>query len=97
MIAMYADNSTLLLHDAYDVQYALHIVEEFSKFSGLVLNKNKTEALMIGKETPDSTNGIKWISNESYIKFWEYILAPMRGWATLKKTGLEKLILLYVW
>ena len=67
-IAMYADDSTLLLHDEYDVQYALHIVEEFSKFSGLVLNKNKTEALMIGKETPDSTNGIKWISNESYIK-----------------------------
>ena len=67
-IAIYADDSTLLLHDEYDVQYALHIVEEFSKFSGLVLNKNKTEALMIGKETPDSTNGIKWISKESYIK-----------------------------
>ena len=29
-IAMYADDSTLLLHDEYDVQYALHIVEEFS-------------------------------------------------------------------
>ena len=67
-IAMYADDSTLLLHDEYDVQYALHIVEEFSKFSGLILNKNKTEALMIGKETPDSTNGIKWIPKESYIK-----------------------------
>ena len=46
----------------YELQHALHNVEEFSKFCGLVLKKNKTEALMIGKKKPDSTNGIKWIS-----------------------------------
>ena len=39
-----------------DVQYAVHIVAEFSKFSGLVLNKNKIEALMIGETITSVTS-----------------------------------------
>ena len=39
-----------------DVQYAVHNVAEFSKFSGLVLNKNKTEALMIDETITSVTS-----------------------------------------
>ena len=43
-ILLYADDVTMFLQDKEDVRIVLGIIEEFSKFSGLWLNKSKSEA-----------------------------------------------------
>ena len=48
-ISQLADDTTLFLKGANDVQNALNIVTLFGKHSGLKLNSNKTEAMWIGK------------------------------------------------
>ena len=88
---MYADDSTLLLHDEYDVQYALHIVEVFSKSSGWVLNKNKTKALKIDKKNTDSSNGVKWISKQNYINSLEVYCSSTEMFTNIEKTWKEDL------
>ena len=47
-ILLYADDVTLLLHDEKDMQLALRIIEQFSEFSGLHINKKKSEAMWLG-------------------------------------------------
>ena len=58
-LAMYADDTTLLMWDENDVQQVLKIVEDFSIFSGLLLNRNKTEAMSIGKDISGDSGGIR--------------------------------------
>ena len=60
-LAMYADDTTLLMWDENDVQQALKIVEDFSIFSGLLPNRNKTKAMSIGKDISGDPGGIRWI------------------------------------
>ena len=67
-LAMYADDTTLLMRDENDVQQALKIVEDFSIFSGLLLNRNKTEAMSIGKDISGDSGGIRWIPKNDYMK-----------------------------
>ena len=65
---MYADDTTLLSHDEDDVHNALQQVEKFALFSGLKLNRLKTEAMMIGKDPPEITSGFlasnRWIDED---------------------------------
>ena len=42
-MVLYADDNTLLMRDSNDVINALAIIDEFAEFSGLYMNKNKTE------------------------------------------------------
>ena len=65
---MYADDTTLLLHDEDDVHNALQEVEKFALFSGLKLNRLKTEAMMIGKDPPEITSGISWLPRGGLMK-----------------------------
>ena len=44
-----ADDTTLFLNSVLEVKIALQIIETFGKHSGLILNKNKTDAMFIGK------------------------------------------------
>ena len=67
-LGMYADDTTLLLHDEDDVHNALQEVEKFALFSGLKLNRLKTEAMMIGKDPPDITSGISWLPRGGLMK-----------------------------
>lgn len=48
-ISQLADNTTLFLQNADEISYVLEIIDKFGTFSGLKLNKNKTEGLWIGK------------------------------------------------
>ena len=49
-IALYADNLTLFLKDEHDMQQALEILAEFSTFSGLEINRMKSEAMWLGSK-----------------------------------------------
>ena len=47
-IAMYADDITLFLRNILDFRIAMNIINNFSEFSNLYINENKSEALKIG-------------------------------------------------
>ena len=47
-IKMYADDATLFLRDLIDYREVLSRIKQFSKFSGLFLNKQKSVAMLIG-------------------------------------------------
>ena len=44
-ILQYADDSTILVNDEKSILEVFHIIDKFTVFSGLVLNRNKTEAI----------------------------------------------------
>jgi hypothetical protein len=44
-----ADDTTLFCNSKEDVQKAMKEIEIFGSFSGLLLNRNKTEGVWIGK------------------------------------------------
>ena len=47
-ITQLANDTTLFVKNKIELSNALHIVDEFGLYSGLKLNKTKTEALLIG-------------------------------------------------
>ena len=47
-ILLYADDVTLLLRDRNDIPLVLQILDAYSKISGLVINRNKSQAMWIG-------------------------------------------------
>ena len=60
-----ADDMTLFLRDNKSVRSAIQIFEEFYRYAGLKLNKNKTEAMIIyndGSLHEDKKLGINWIN-----------------------------------
>ena len=63
-ILLYADDISLFLHDTHDLQLALNLINEFSLFSNLELNINKTEAMWLGSKagSREEYGGIKWKS-----------------------------------
>ena len=61
-LLLYADDITLFLQDRDDLKNALSLVAYFSKFSGLAMNRNKTEAMWLGskKYYTDEYYDINW-------------------------------------
>ena len=55
----YADDTTGLLNDIKSAKLFLRTVEEFGNFSGLKLNKGKTEAMWIGSKRKNTTNPLE--------------------------------------
>ena len=49
-MALYTDDLTSLLKDEQDMQQALKIVAEFSTFSGLEINRLRSEAMWLGRK-----------------------------------------------
>ena len=69
-LAQYADDTTLFLKDNDDVICALGILDDFEVFSGLRLNKNKTEAMRLGRPNTNDTEvgNIRWKDGKDTIK-----------------------------
>ena len=67
---LYADDNTLILKDSDDIKHALSLVEQFALFSGLHLNKDKTEAMWIGgaKNSQETVSDIKWHLGKGIMK-----------------------------
>lgn len=63
-ISQLADDTTLFLKAEPDILQALQTIEHFGDFSGLRLNKNKTEAMWIGRNklNVQEVGNIKWPS-----------------------------------
>ena len=61
-ISQLADNTTLFVSSKTDIALAMNEIEIFGSFSGLILNRNKTEGIWIGKliNCKDKIRGIKW-------------------------------------
>ncbi len=46
--SLYADDTTLLLNDIESIVHAINTVHEFSEVAGPILNKEKTEGIVLG-------------------------------------------------
>ena len=61
-VALYADDVTLFLTDLQDLKYSLEVIQEFSLFSGLVINQSKSVAMWLGskKNNNERLLGFQW-------------------------------------
>ena len=63
-IAQYADDAILFLNNGAEIEHSFKIIENFSKVSGLQLNKSKCEGFWLGNQSHLQDNctlyGIKW-------------------------------------
>ena len=64
-ICQLADDTTLFLKSRQDITLAINIIEMFGSFSGLKLNRNKTEGIWLGKlkHSRDKFENINWCSD----------------------------------
>jgi hypothetical protein len=63
-ISQLADDTTLYFNSKNDISVAMNEIEIVGTFSGLMINRNKTEGLWIGKlrHSKDKVENIKWTS-----------------------------------
>ena len=59
-ISQLADDTTLYFNSKNDISVAMNEIEIFGNFSGLMIDRNKTEGLWIGKLNKDKEEHIKW-------------------------------------
>ena len=85
-LKQYADDATLILKDMTSIDYAIRCISEFGELSGLRLNIQKTEGILLGslKNSKKSVSGISFTNkavrclgvyighdyNECYLKNW---------------------------
>ena len=69
-LLMYADDISLFIKSAACLTNALHDVEKFRLFSGLVLNRNKSIGMWLGtnKGNPEGGEGLRWLKTNENIK-----------------------------
>ena len=61
-VQLYADDITMMIEDKQDLKNALTLVTYFSKFSGLAMNRQKSEAMWLGscKNCNEKHYDLKW-------------------------------------
>lgn len=64
-ITQLADDTTLFLHSKEEITKALNVIEIFGSFSGLKLNRSKTEGIWLGKlkHSRDKFENVNWKSD----------------------------------
>ena len=72
-ISQSADDTTLYFNSKNDISVAMNEIEIFGNFSGLMINRNKTEGLWIGKQkhSKDKEENIKLNSFQDYCSIWK--------------------------
>ena len=60
-----ADDTTVFVQSKIEISIAFKIIETFGSFSGLILNRNKTEGMWIGclKHCKDKIENINWVGS----------------------------------
>jgi hypothetical protein len=68
------------VHSRNEISIALNIIETFGSFSGLMLNRNKTEGMWIGCIThcKDKIENINWVTY--YVKYLGIYFAHNKAW-----------------
>ncbi len=61
-ITMYADDITISVRDVKSAKQVFKIIDSFSRYSGLKINREKSDGMWIGsqKDNPSELFGIKW-------------------------------------
>ena len=69
-LIMYADDMSLILKNNNCLAKALKIIEEFSTFSGLLLNRNKSLGMWLGNNVDQEveTENLKWLEDKDNMK-----------------------------
>ena len=67
-ITQLADDTTLFLKNIHEISFSIKIIDEFGKHSGLILNKNKTECLLIGRSKQENHKHLNEIKCNKVIK-----------------------------
>jgi hypothetical protein len=62
-ISTLADDTMLFVSSKTDIALAMNEIEIFGSFSGLILNRNKTEGIIWIGKLKDKIRDIKWIQN----------------------------------
>ena len=64
-VTQYADDTTLTLTNLDSITHAINVITEFGRLSGLLLNKDKCEGLLLGglKNNFNEYEGIKFTNN----------------------------------
>ena len=69
-VLQYADDTSLILKNEYELKSALEIIEKFGTFSGLRLNRHKSVVLPLGGyvKTETHSSNVKWLKPNEHIK-----------------------------
>ena len=65
-ISQLADDTTIIVQDIKSVEAVLGFLSTFSKYSGLYLNKSKTEAVWLGKNVHNKRQ-TTWTALEQWL------------------------------
>ena len=87
--ALYADDLTLFKKNEQDMQQALGILAEFSTFSGLEINRMKSEAMWLGSKQNCTDTFFFLLYGRGDSKFLVCILPVTNVLLKLKRTGRE--------
>ena len=90
-LSQLADDTTVFVQSKIEISIAFNIIETFGSFSGLILNRNKTEDMWIGclKHCKDKIENINWVTD--YVKCLGIYFGHNK--AECKKLNIEKQLL----
>ena len=72
---IFADDMRTFVRDTVSFPHLINTVEQFTSYSGLKMNHEKTEVIPLGNMTLKPTEvGVNEISSIVLSKFWGYIL-----------------------
>ena len=76
----YADDLTLFIKTLECLKSCLKEIESFSNFSGLILNRNKSIGMWLGrdKDNPPGGEGIKWLNKDENIRILGIYFNPCK-------------------
>jgi hypothetical protein len=91
-LSRWADDTTAFVQSRNEISIALNIIETFGSFSGLMLNRNKTEGMWIGWIThcKDKIENINWVTY--YVKYLGIYFAHNKAECT--KLNIKKQLLI---